>query len=91
VSLAAFDTVGKVFGPVNDTLTLNVRPDTRSSVEQRGLRLLNRLTLPVGRYQLHVAARDRQRNVVGSVVYDLEVPAFDTQPSISAGGHARRR
>lgn len=79
VSMAAFDTKGKVFGPVNDTLTLNVRQDTRSLVEQRGLRLLNRLTLPVGRYQLHVAARDRQRNVVGSVVYDLEVPAFDTQ------------
>ena len=79
VSMAAFATTGKVFGPVNDTLTLNFRPDTRSSVEQRGLRLLNRLNLPSGRYQLHVAARDRQKNVVGSVVYDLEVPAFDTQ------------
>lgn len=85
VSLAAFDPRGKVFGPVNDTLTLNFRPDTRSAVEQRGLRLLNRLTLPVGRYQLHVAARDRQRNVVGSVVYDLEVPAFDKPPMSISG------
>ncbi len=85
VSVAAFDTKGRVFGPITDTLTLTFRPDTRNSVEQRGIRLLNRLTLPFGRYQLHVAARDRQRNVTGSVVYDLEVPAFDKQP-ISVSG-----
>lgn len=79
VSLAAFDTRGRVFGPVNDTLTLNLRQDTRASVEQRGIRLLNRLTLPNGRYQLHVAAHDREKNLVGSVVVDLEVPEFDRQ------------
>jgi VWFA-related protein len=80
VSVAAFDTKGKVFGPVNDTLTLSLRPETRTSVEQRGVRLLTRLTLPIGRYQLHVAARDRETGVVGSVVFDLDVPDFGRQP-----------
>lgn len=85
VSTAAFSADGKMFGPINDTLTLNFRPDTRRLVEQRGLRLMNRLTLPAGRYQLRVAARDRQRNVVGSVVSDLDVPEFDTQRTTMSG------
>ena len=85
VAVAAFRADGKVFGPENDTLTLNLRPETRSTVEQRGLRFLHRLELPAGRYQLRAAAHDRQRNVVGSVVYDFDVPDL-AKESISISG-----
>ena len=41
-----------------DALTLNLRPETQARVEQTGLRFLNRMDLPPGRYQLRVAAHD---------------------------------
>ena len=63
-----------------DTLTLNLRPETRTRVEQTGFRVLNRLDLPPGRYQLRVAAHDTAGGGVGSVLYDLDVPDFDKLP-----------
>ena len=60
----------------NDTVTLNLRPETRARVEQTGLRMLSRFELPPGRYQLRVAADELATKPVGSVLYDLDVPDF---------------
>lgn len=87
ISFMAVDNKSKIFGARNDSLTLNLRPETKARVEQTGVRLLNRIDLPAGRYQLRVAARDGEKNQVGSVVYDLEVPDFYKQP-ISISGLA---
>jgi VWFA-related protein len=76
VSMMAADAKGKTFGGRVDTLTLNLRPETRTRVEQTGIRVLNRMDLPPGRYQLRVAARDSAKSNVGSVIYDLDVPDF---------------
>jgi len=84
VSWLAIDNKGKVWGLRNDSVGLNLKPETRARVQQGGLRMLNRLDLPPGRYQLRVAARDGARSNVGSVIYDLEVPDFSKgQLSIS--------
>jgi VWFA-related protein len=80
VSFLAIDAKAKVFGPRNDALTMNLRPDTRARVEQSGVRLLNRMDLPPGRYQLRIAARDSTKATIGSVIYDLDVPDFYKQP-----------
>ena len=64
---------------------MNLRPETRARVEQTGVRLLNRIDLPPGRYQLRVAARDTGRRRVGSVIYDLEVPDFYKLPFSMSG------
>jgi VWFA-related protein len=85
ISLMAVDNKAKVFGARNDSLTLNLRPETKTRVEQSGVRVLNRMDLPAGRYQIRVAARDSEKNLVGSVIYDLEVPDFYKQP-ISISG-----
>src|SRR5215831_18422410 len=45
-------------------------------VEQNGIRLLDRMNIAPGRYQLRVAAHDTGSGSVGSVLYDLEVPDF---------------
>ena len=45
-------------------------------MEQSGVRVLNRIELPPGRYQLRAAAKDSAKNALGSVIYDLEVPDF---------------
>lgn len=85
ISFMAVDNKSKIFGARNDSLTLNLRPESRTRVEQTGVRVLNRIDLPVGRYQLRAAARDSQKNVIGSVVYDLEIPDFYKDPIAMSG------
>jgi VWFA-related protein len=85
VSFRAVDATGKVQGARNQAIALDLRPETRVRVEETGIRLLNRLELPAGRYQLRVAARDPGKGNVGAVTYDLDVPDFSRQP-ISLSG-----
>ena len=81
----AVDVRGKIRGGDTNRLTLNLRPDTRARVEEAGLRFLNRMELPPGRYQVRVAGHDTVGGAAGSVVYDLEVPDFYKVP-ISVSG-----
>ena len=85
LAFMAVDAKGKTLGARNESLTLNLKPDTRARVEQSGLRLLNRLELPPGRYQLRVGTRDSGNGAVGSVLYDLEVPDFRKAPLSISG------
>jgi hypothetical protein len=54
-------------------------------VGSHGLRVLSRLDLPPGRYQIRIAAVDVRSQLAGSVHYDLEVPAFDALPLSMSG------
>ena len=86
LSYMAIDANGKVKGGSTDALTMaNLRPETKSRIEQSGLRILNRVDLPPGRYQLRVAAHDSAGGNVGSVLYDLEVPDFQKAPFSVSG------
>ena len=85
VSFHAIDAYGKVHGARNQAIALDLTPETRVLVEQTGIRLLNRMELPPGRYQLRVAARDPGKGNVGAVTCDLDVPDFPKQ-SISLSG-----
>lgn len=85
VSYMAVDNKAKAHGARNDSITLNLRPDTKTRIEQTGLRMLNRMDLAPGRYQLRVAARDSGNTALGSVVYDLEVPDFYKAPMAMSG------
>lgn len=79
VSFLAVDAKGKTFGFQNNSLTMNLKPETRARAEQTGFRMLNRIDLPPGRYQLRVASHDTGGKV-GSVVYDLDVPDYSKMP-----------
>ena len=83
----AMDAKGKYQGGSTETVTLNLRPETKLIVEQTGLRALSRLELAPGRYQLRIAANEIASKVVGTVLYDLEVPDF-SKPPISMSGLA---
>src|SRR5204862_2011916 len=86
LSFVAIDGQGKVRGGNTDSVTWNVlRPETRARVEQTGFRLLNRLELPPGRYQLKFAAHDAGGGALGSVIYELEVPDFVKPPLVMSG------
>jgi len=76
LSYMAIDAQGKVRGGNTDAITMNLKPETKARVEQTGIRLLNRVDLPPGRYQLRFAAHDTNGGNIGSVLYDLDVPDY---------------
>jgi len=66
LSYVAIDTNGKVRGGNTDALTMtNLKPETRARIQATGMRMLNRLELPPGRYQLRLAAHDSSGGAVG--------------------------
>ncbi len=81
----AVDAKGKLKGSSRETLALNLRPETKTRVEQGSIRMLSRLNIPAGRYQLRVGARDVTGGALGSVLYDLDVPDFDKPPIVMSG------
>ena len=86
LSYMAIDAKGKVQGGNTDMVSMNnLRPETKTRIESTGLRLLNRLDVPPGRYQLRVAAHDSTGGNVGSVLYDLDVPDFVKAPFSVSG------
>ena len=86
ISYIAIDANGKVRGGNTDSLTMPaMRPETKARIEQTGLRVLNRLDLPPGKYQFRVAAHDSAGGNVGSVQMDLEVPDFQKAPFSVSG------
>ena len=85
LSYVAIDAQGKVRGGNTDAITLNLKPETKARVEQTGIRLLNRVDLPAGRYQVRFAAHDTNGGSIGSVLYDLDVPDFSKGPLSMSG------
>jgi VWFA-related protein len=85
LSFLAVDAVGKTRASRTDVLTIDLRPETLARVQGSGFRLLNRVDLPPGRYQLRLAARDSRTGAAGSVVYDLDVPDYNKLPFSMSG------
>jgi VWFA-related protein len=85
LSFMAMDAKGKYQGGSNDTVTLNLRPETKDRISQTGMRTLSRLDLLPGRYQIRVVANDLSTKSVGSVLYDLDVPDFTKDPISMSG------
>jgi VWFA-related protein len=80
LSYLALDSQGKVRGGNTDGITLSLRPETRTRIERGGMRILNRIEVPPGRYRIRIAAHDIGGGSVGSVLYDLDVPDFSKTP-----------
>lgn len=85
VAILAMDEGGKVRDGAKDVAELKLRPETHASVLKNGVRLTRRLELPPGAYQLRIGARESNGGLVGSVLYDLDVPDF-SKADLSMGG-----
>ena len=86
LSYVAVDTNGKIRAGSSDSMTwTNLKPETRTRIEQTGVRLLNRIEVPTGRYQVRFAARNSDGGALGSVTYDLVVPDFYKVPLSMSG------
>jgi hypothetical protein len=86
---------GKVYPLVNGHARLSLPGGDAEAVRAHGLRMVERLTLPAGTYQLHIAAREVRQGSAGSVICDLVVPdrlapGLAMTPLLVSGTRARR-
>ena len=79
------DGKGQPIEGTRDELSLTPRPETRDAILAKGVRLMRRLELAPGRYQLRVGAREAGTGSAGSVPIDLEVPDFNAAPLTISG------
>jgi hypothetical protein len=84
VTYFSMDMKNKFYPGQTQTARLTLRPDTYQHVMKTGIRMMVEMTLPAGRYQIRVAAGNRETKA-GSVVYDLDVPDFTKDPLIMSG------
>ena len=87
VTLFAADGSGKIKDGVRDVLNLALRPQTHEIVRQGGFRIIRRLQVPPGKYQVRVGARESGAGRVGTVILDLEAPDF-SKGTLSMSGIA---
>jgi len=85
VAVIAVDVKGKIRASNRETMSMNLKPDTKTRVVESGIRMLSRLNMPAGRYQLRVGARDQSGGTLGSVLYDLDIPDFEKAPLSMSG------
>lgn len=82
LSYQVFTLDGKVHTGAYKVFTLNLREQSRDTTEKVGLRFVERITLPKGRYELRLVA-DQPGGSLGSIVTTIDVPQFDERLSIS--------
>lgn len=68
-----------------DSFTFKLPEDAKARVKATGIRFLKRLNLPPGRYHFRVGVHDTGNGAVGTVNYDLELPAFSKLPFSMSG------
>jgi hypothetical protein len=85
LSVVALDGLGKTTGTVHRPVSLPLKPESYKLVGQYGMRVVSRLDLPPGRYQLRIGATDKASQRTGSVHYDLDVPDFAKHPLSMSG------
>ena len=85
VSIVAADERAGVQGEDRQEFNLRLQPQTYERVRRTGVRLLSRLTLPPGRYQIHVGAYETTGGATGTVPFDLELPDYSQVPFALSG------
>ena len=80
VSIVAADQRARVQAGDRQEFNLTLQPATRDRISRTGVRLLSRLDLPPGRYQIHVGAHEASGGTMGTVPYDDEIPDFTKSP-----------
>jgi hypothetical protein len=84
VATTAVAAGGKVHPGQRHQAKLRLRPETYATAKAAGVRVLSEMQLPPGRYQLRVAGGTTSGRA-GSVLYDLEVADFTSDPLMMSG------
>lgn len=78
------DSRSKVIPGERNSVNLTLKPDTYERAKAGGFRVITQLNLAPGRYQVRVAASNRNGKA-GSVLYDLDVPDFYKSNFVMSG------
>ena len=84
VSYFSTDIKNKFYPGQTHTARLTLKPDTYDQVMKTGIRMMFETALAPGRYQMRIAAGNRE-TTSGSVVYDLDVPDFAKEALTMSG------
>jgi hypothetical protein len=84
VSIVATDQHARVQGGDRQTFNLRLLPETYWSIRRTGVRLLSRIDVPPGRYQIRVGAHETSGRTA-MVPYDLEIPDYSGMPFSMSG------
>jgi VWFA-related protein len=85
VAIMAIDKEGKVRASTRAPAAISLSPERKAVVAQYGFRIVAKLDLPPGRYQIRFAARESGTANLGSVFYELDVPEFTKTPMSMSG------
>jgi len=85
VHVLAIDAAGKMQDGGPTSVPLRLSAASRDAVVANGFRVLRRLTVPPGRYQIRVAAKESNGNAVGTVTQSIDVPDFSKPPLLLSG------
>jgi VWFA-related protein len=85
LAVVALDGQGRTHEALHRAVPMPLKPESHAMVSRSGIRVVSRIELAPGRYQLRVAAMDLGRPPAGAVHYDLEVPDFETLPFAMSG------
>ena len=83
-ALMAIDSAGKVHDATGRAIEVRLDGPSSRILRNSGYRVVSRLQVPPGRYQIRQAVRERNGGRQGSVFADLEVPDFSSR--LSVGG-----
>jgi hypothetical protein len=85
VSMVAYDAGGVGRDGGHDVVQLTLRPQTRDVVVTRGVRIMRRMDLSPGIYQVRIGARETGNAGVGTVLLDIDVPDFSKDKLAMSG------
>ena len=85
ISIVAADERGRVQGGDRQTFNLNLMPQTHERVSRTGVRMMSRIDVPPGRYQIRVGAHESTGSGVATVPLDVEVPDYSKTPFAMSG------
>ena len=80
VEYVALNMKGEQKAGGHDIAHLQLRPETKDTLPQTGVRYVTEFDVPPGRYQVRVGARDHLGGKTGSVFCDLDVPDLSVVP-----------
>ena len=92
--MLAIDATGKMQDGGRTLVPLRLTASSHQAVTANGFRVIRRLTIPPGRYQIRIGAKEVNGGGVGTVTQALDVPDFSKSPlqlsgiamtSVSAG------
>jgi VWFA-related protein len=83
--MLAVDATGKMQDGGRTLVPLRLSAPNHQAVVENGFRVIRRLTIPPGRYQIRIGAKETNGGGVGTVTQTLDVPDFSKSPLLLSG------